>query len=588
MESVLAELTVTSIVILASGYQLSIGFPLLTLLVGISVDIATDFLQKIVFVGKLLITYFALHKQRTYTFISVIICACNFIFFPLLIVVILFSSILAAPLLPIFSLPIFVVGFPRTRRFWPSLTDYGRVSMKTSDSIYYQEVELKLGAVIYKSISCGAISSQPGTQVMFRFDNRLGLITILEKEYDSCVVNLRGLEFQETSCHSEEATMVDSMFDKAHGSDILNKAIVSTLTPSDTRVIKAYSDAHNVLTGIIDQPVALKKFSSNLRKTLVWVFYQHLFKRSKANPPCSNIAQRFVVRSPTISDNFKPTQADPVKVQQVDVMNTQSTVVQPFGNSGYPRLFRRDEPEDIIVKTAEMPNKATENMKGKSDTELENDLQTIASMFEITRSVSDSIVSAPPKPRVPYPRGTGKVYPITTLLSTESEQANIWLEEDAVSSTVTLSSRLSSSRSHIEAEIPSNIRTYRTMSPQRDHGNRPQTASSGTLSDTFPMEWYSHLTNRYWQLDNKDYNYLQEIVESSFNFLYVVSSHHWSLQSVESHISPQQIVEGFQGSFPHKPESNWVRENSELMGMAVKAYRSVYREFLYRGSIYFY
>ena len=552
-ERVLSELTVVSVVILVTGHQISVGFPILTLIVGISIDVAVDFLHKIVFVGKLLLTYFTLHKQRTYTIISCFIFVCNFIIFPVLLMIIFLTSVVAAPLLPLFSLPIFLIGFPRTRRFWPSLTDYGTVSVKTADSIYYQEVELELGAALSRSLSCGHITSQPGTQILFRFDNRLGLITILQHNYNSCTINLRGLEFQETSCHSEEATVIDAMFEKIHSNYPINKALRSTLIPADTRVIKTYSDARNILTGIIDQPDALKKFSSNLSKALTWVFYHYLIKRSIPVSSSSNTIQQFVVR-PRSSDHLKAIHSH----IEEESKHTEKTEIQNFTDSNYARTveFRKHE---VIEKT-----KTTENLDGRNethgDTPLENDLETIASNFELTESSSDSVVSAVKPNLIHRPRKV-KVHPISAIASSESGKypgLNI-----AVTST-----RAASISSESNGGIGGvrNTEAATLGAPDPPIGQRKTNSSC-----CFPTEWYAHLKSRYRDLDSKDDNFLHEIVEDSFNFLYV-SSGQWSLNA-HGNISPQQIAQGFQGIFSQKEESNWIRDNSDFMKKALKAYR---------------
>jgi len=536
-----------------------VGFPILTLIVGISVDVAVDFLHKIVFVGKNLISYFTLHKQRTYTVISYFIFVYNVLLFPILLLIIFLTSVLASPLLPLFSLPIFLIGFPRTNRFWPSLTDYGIVSVKTSDSIYYQEAELELGAALSRSISCGHITSQPGTQILFRFDNRLGLITILQKNYNSCTINLRGLEFQETSCHSEEATMIDAMFEKTHSKNPINKAFRSTLIPADTRVIKTYSDARNILTGIIDQPDALQKFSSNLSKTIVWVFYHYLIERSAPVSPSSNALQQFIVR-PRGSDHIRVVHPHLDEAEE-SAQHTERTEIQNFIHSNNTRTAESRKCQvNEKIKTVEY----LDDMKAHSDSALEDDLETITSNFDLAESTSDGGVSVVKGILIHRPRKV-KVHPISSPSESGKNDKNC-------SGPVVTSTSGVSSAGNGEIGGVRNTGAATPGAPGLDVDQRKRARCNS--NDSFPIEWYAHLKNQYRDLDSKDDSFLHETVEDCFNFLYV-SSNQWSLNSNKNTISPQQIVKGYQGIFPQKARSNWVEGNGDLMKMALKAYRLV-------------
>lgn len=43
----------------------------------------------------------------------------NAVFFPFVLAIVALASALSAPLLPLFTLPVFLVGFSRQSRFWP-------------------------------------------------------------------------------------------------------------------------------------------------------------------------------------------------------------------------------------------------------------------------------------------------------------------------------------------------------------------------------------------------------------------------------------------------------------------------------------
>lgn len=111
---------------------------------------------------------------------------------------------------------------------------------------------------------------------------------VLERGANYCTINIKGLELQETSCHTAEAARIDDIFEFAferpeNGSVIgcPNEYLLHTLTPTDACYLNAYSDARNVLTGIIDNPVATELTMNSFLKSLVWVLLKHVNKLKK-------------------------------------------------------------------------------------------------------------------------------------------------------------------------------------------------------------------------------------------------------------------------------------------------------------------
>ena len=115
---------------------------------------------------------------------------------------------------------------------------------------------------------------------MFRFQDRTGLVKLLETGYGYQSLSLLGLELQETSCHTVEVAAIDESLDLAYTTNkssvyyYFNSFVFSVFTPVDSYVAKVYSDAHNSLTGIIDQPTYLSKFNDNFFKTLLYIMIQ--------------------------------------------------------------------------------------------------------------------------------------------------------------------------------------------------------------------------------------------------------------------------------------------------------------------------
>ena len=112
---------------------------------------------------------------------------------------------------------------------------------------------------------------------------------MLERGYAYCAVSIKGLELQETSCHTIEAGRIDDIFEvtfeKENGVPCCSwhPHPLDTLRPYDAATIRTYSDAKNVLTGVIDSPEALQKVADGFVQCLIWVMLHHNYKRNKGS-----------------------------------------------------------------------------------------------------------------------------------------------------------------------------------------------------------------------------------------------------------------------------------------------------------------
>ncbi|XP_010013636.1 PREDICTED: pecanex-like protein 4, partial [Nestor notabilis] len=129
--------------------------------------------------------------------------------------------------------------------------------------------------------------SLPGSHYLCRFQDRLMWILVLEKGFTYCGVNIKGLELQETSCHAAEAHRVDEIFEMAFEHQEHTKILSPNhhfghiLTPCTVLPVRLYSDARNVLSGIIDSHENLKHLKDDFIKVLVWMLVQYCYKKSK-------------------------------------------------------------------------------------------------------------------------------------------------------------------------------------------------------------------------------------------------------------------------------------------------------------------
>lgn len=254
------------------------------LLVAVIRDRLYQLVSKLQFAITVLLTSWTEKKQRRKSTSSLI--TINIIFFPLVLTFIILSAVLSSPLLALFTLPVFLVGFPRPIRSWPGAV--GAAACVCSDTVYYQQMVPGFAAALQSAFSSGSLGMvTSGSHFLCRFQDRLIWLLILERGYTYCCVNVKGLELQETSCHTAEARRVDEVFEMAFEQAentsrfAFNNHFGNVLTPCTVVPVRVYSDARNVLSGIIDSHENLKPFKEDFIKVLLWVLIQTCYKKSK-------------------------------------------------------------------------------------------------------------------------------------------------------------------------------------------------------------------------------------------------------------------------------------------------------------------
>uniref|UniRef100_A0A9J8D6I5 Pecanex-like protein n=1 Tax=Cyprinus carpio carpio TaxID=630221 RepID=A0A9J8D6I5_CYPCA len=282
-EAALLQMVLVVIIRLAGGHRVAcwneLGSTVQLILVSLVVNRVSQFVCNLSFALTVLITSWTESKQRRQS--AGTLLAINAALCPVLLGVVALSALLSAPLLPLFTLPVFLVGFPRPLRSWPGTPG---TACPCPDSVYYQQLCKRLASAIRPALANGAFGScTPGSHYLGRFQGRLLWISVLERGYGYCTINIKGLELQETSCHTVEARRVDEVFEGAFDHverpgqcfQLLNPHWGNVLTPCSVLPIRVYSDAQNVLTGIIDSPDHLHQLNSDFLKTLVWILLRY-------------------------------------------------------------------------------------------------------------------------------------------------------------------------------------------------------------------------------------------------------------------------------------------------------------------------
>lgn len=529
------ELTVVSILTLAlptDSNWISLGFPMQALIVGLVLDIVKDFRQKITFVLTSLIAFTLNRKKGTYLALHILIIAANIIFSPLLIGVVLISSILLAPLLSLFTLPVFLTSFPRPQRFWPSLVAYGSTYLKTTEeTVYYQQAEPEIAKAVHRGLSHGAIPAQPGTQLLFRFDDRLAVVTILEVGWGFCTINTRGLELQETSCHSEEATRIDDIINALHSpqschQSLLNTNLLSTLLLVDSVVIQTYSEARNVLTGIIDQPNALHQFSNNLIKTLIWVFNEHI--------------QSTLVKCATPQEDL------PVD----DTINADGDSASAPHQRHFSMVTRKEDRSKSLFTTY----LGDDNFSWSSITSLE--LPPLKKVTAATPPENWSVTSP-------------GLIPQDIPLENEGLPP-VQQQVDTVLPPITHRDDKSKSQSSHAHKVAPEL---------SEEGHDPETWLHPPLSHLqifrlmqhFPHDWVSYINGNV-AVDSETFELLSTVVLGCFSVL-DVPVHAILTQNATTPTYPLDIYKRFCGTIPHSPYLSWMKEQPIIWELALKSYR---------------
>uniref|UniRef100_A0AAX7SS86 Pecanex-like protein n=1 Tax=Astatotilapia calliptera TaxID=8154 RepID=A0AAX7SS86_ASTCA len=288
-EDALLQMVVVILVRLAAGNNVlpgwdDLGTGVQLLLVGLLFDRVTQFLAKLKFTLIVLVTSWTEKKQRRQS--AGTLLALNASLCPLVLAVVIVSALLSAPLLPLFTLPIFLVGFPRPQRSWPGPVG---TACPCPDSVFYQQMSGSLACALRTAFARGSLGSlAPGSHFLGRFQDRMVWIMILERGYGYCTVNIKGLELQETSCHTVEARRVDEVFEAAFErperlgfTQGFNLHWGNALTPCAALAVRVYSDARNVLSGIIDSHDNLRKLQDDFMKALIWLLLRYCVQKHK-------------------------------------------------------------------------------------------------------------------------------------------------------------------------------------------------------------------------------------------------------------------------------------------------------------------
>ncbi|XP_042302006.1 pecanex-like protein 4 isoform X2 [Sceloporus undulatus] len=513
------------------------------LLVGIIRNRLFQFVSKLRFVLTVLLTSWTEKKQRRKSTATLI--TLNIVFFPVVLALVALSALLSSPLLPLFSLPVFLIGFPRPIRSWPG--PVGATACVCPDTIYYQQMIPSLTTVLQSAFSVGSLGlCSPGSHYLCRFQDRLVWILVLERGFTYCCVNIKGLELQETSCHTAEAHRVDEIFEMAfeqeEHSHILsfNHHFGNILTPCALLPVKLYSDARNILSGIIDSPENRKQLKEDFINVLLWVLVQYCYEKTKTHrmldrrpesmlesppvepPEVFSKQQNAAERSPWKDDD------DGLSVESVDEWTDDSSLFD-------------DEPRKKIPKSKGMPSREV----------------TPRPFFSLPGSVEIHTTET----ELPEAASVNKLYKTVVLGLPAVDTGKQWgvIDLPPVKFTNLYSELLSIPEGWRTAPLP--------VTKLRD------------MKQRFPEEWYHFVLHQldFSHLEGMPPNIHGDLVkDTALKDLYIqgVLPCCIAMFGIDDTVpSPGHIFRAYNGSLPWSVCLNWLTAKQELFQLALLAFR---------------
>ncbi|NWH36428.1 PCX4 protein, partial [Chloropsis hardwickii] len=516
------------------------------LLVGLLRDRLFQFLSKLHFAIAILLTSWTEKKQRRRS--SAALIALNVAFFPVLLALVAVSALLSSPLLPLFTLPVFLVGFPRPLRSWPGPA--GGTACVCSDTVYYRQLVPGLAAALQSALAAGGLGlSLPGSHYLCRFQDRLMWILVLEKGFTYCGVNIKGLELQETSCHAAEAHRVDEIFEMAfehqEHTRILspNPHFGHILTPCTVVPVRLYSDARNVLSGIIDSHENLKHLKDDFVKVLVWMLVQYCYKKSKTweSPGSANGNKQGSFPEDQHSGAVKGSRAlreeDSFSVDTVEDWTDDSDI---FDFEPSSRTRDRKEPGQLGLTP-----KVHLSIPGSIETQSQDSLQEMSPEDKLNRAV---VFGLPAVDKGNQP----EVRPRVEFSCSYSELLS----------------------------IPEEWRTAPVPS-----------SKVSEMRQRFPEEWYHFVLSQldFFHLTEKPSTLLTDLMkDKALKDLYIhgVLSCCFGLFGLDNAVpAPRHVFRAYTGGIPWSAGLDWLTGKPELFQLALKAFRYTFKLMLDKASL---
>ena len=602
---------------MASSWWINLGVPTQLLLVTLLRHRVFDLLRKLWLILSLSYNFYFKKKVRHKS--AKIVSVLAIVLLPIFVAILILSVGMAAPVLPLFTLPLFIMGFPRPSKFW-SHADFSTKSAST-DWVYYRHLTQPLLHVSKTLISSGSLGDvTAGDYFLARFQDRLIWISVLERGFMHVNIVIKGLELQETSCHSLEAARIDDIYESIPDTEgkinsVLNQYPAHVLQPCDCFVLDTYSDAKNVLTGIIDQPINLQVLSEYFLISLVWVFVRHCRERrqnglgdgpsmlelktemaskeKKISVPGVNFtsstvtddtlekrASQLSISSSKLSDRSSSENSSTGLWKSVNTNANNNVKVPP---DDIPLVLIRDQStlfKGSNLNVFGLPATDTGTIKSQKHerlTSTNSQNNTGGDDFD-SFGFDDDFDDVPPE----KDSGLGSVTdshitkPTNMFSEIDNDKPNSVIQAQSVQKKLLKKKTLPS----LTVEI-SSPESRQVEPPKRWKDSIPvESSDTNLLLDRFPEDWYRH-TIRSLTLENKRNNEIDSILSDRgllFTFRRLILSCYFVINksdqtSVSRPPGPFEVNRTFNGHIQWSPYLTWLEDDVELKEQVLKAYR---------------
>lgn len=340
---------------------------------------------------------------------------------------------------------------------------------------------------------------------------------------------------QETSCHAAEAQRVDEAFEGAFEQEYaricsINEHFGNVLTPCTVLPVKLYSDAKNVLSGIIDSHDNLRAFKGDLVKVLVWILVQYCSRRSNKQEIVNNTENKrkaSLIILPALNNSPQTQSSDDTDSLNSKTLDDWSDDI--FGDEPTTKKGKEEEDELKVLQGINLP---------------------IPGLVE-SRSVSDHSIGKVPENSL-YKAG---ILGYPAMDKGKQDIVYIPLME------------FSSSYSHL-LSLPEEWTSHcLPHSKMRE------------ISLLFPEEWYQFLLRQLecFHSEENVSNVLEEIAKDKVLkdlYVHAVMTCYFSLFGVDNmDPSPGHIMRVYNGVLPWSVALDWLTEKPELLQLTLKAFR---------------
>ncbi|XP_033706979.1 pecanex-like protein 4 isoform X3 [Tursiops truncatus] len=369
------------------------------------------------------------------------------------------------------------------------------------------------------------------------------------RNLDTGIRLLLGLELQETSCHTAEARRVDEVFEGAFEQEeyarvcSINEHFGNVLTPCTVLPVKLYSDARNVLSGIIDSHDNLKEFKGDLVKVLVWILLQYCSRRSNMQEnvhKTENKGKASLIILPPL--NTSPQTESPEDTDSLNSENLDDWSDDVFGEEPTIKKGKEEKDQLKVLPGINLPIPGSVESQGvgkhSTGTVTENSLYQAVALG----------------------------YPATDKGKQEA-MAYIPLME------------FSCSHSHL------------LSLPEEWISNCLPNSKVKEMSSLFPEDWYHFVLRQLecFHSEENASNVVEEIAKDKVLkdfYVHAVMTCYFSLFGVDNMIpSPGHILRVYSGVFPWSLALDWLTEKPELFQLALKAFRYTLKLMIDKASL---